>query len=52
MEMGVDRILFSIDYPFADNVEGRQFVDSAPLSQADKDKILSHNAMKLLKITP
>jgi 2,3-dihydroxybenzoate decarboxylase len=52
MEMGVDRILFSIDYPFADNVEGRHFVDTAPLSRADKDKILSHNATKLLKLTP
>jgi 2,3-dihydroxybenzoate decarboxylase len=50
MEMGVDRILFSIDYPFADNVEGRHFVDTAPLSQEDKDKILSHNATKLLKL--
>jgi len=50
MEMGVDRILFSVDYPFADNVEGRHFVDTAPLSQADKDKILSHNATKLLHL--
>jgi predicted TIM-barrel fold metal-dependent hydrolase len=50
MEMGVDRILFSVDYPFADNVIGRQFVDSAPLSREDKDKILSHNATKLLRL--
>jgi predicted TIM-barrel fold metal-dependent hydrolase len=51
MEMGVDRILFSVDYPFADNVEGRHFVDTAPLSREDKDKILSHNAAKLLKLS-
>jgi 2,3-dihydroxybenzoate decarboxylase len=50
MEMGVDRILFSVDYPFADNVEGRHFVETAPLSREDKDKILSHNATKLLRL--
>jgi 2,3-dihydroxybenzoate decarboxylase len=50
LEMGIDRILFSIDYPFADNVEGRHFVDTAPLSEADKAKILSHNATKLLRL--
>jgi 2,3-dihydroxybenzoate decarboxylase len=50
MEMGADRILFSVDYPFADNVEGRHFVDTAPLSREDKDKILSHNATKLLRL--
>jgi predicted TIM-barrel fold metal-dependent hydrolase len=50
MEMGVDHILFSIDWPYASNVEGRQFVETAPLSRADKDKILSHNAARLLRV--
>ncbi len=51
MEVGADRILFSIDYPYASDVEGRRFIDTAPLSQADKDKILSHNARQLLRLT-
>ena len=50
MEVGADRILFSIDYPYASDVEGRRFVDTAPLSRADKDKILSHNARQLLRL--
>jgi predicted TIM-barrel fold metal-dependent hydrolase len=50
MEMGVDRILFSIDWPYSSNVEGRKFVDTAPLSDEDKQKILCHNAAKLLKL--
>jgi predicted TIM-barrel fold metal-dependent hydrolase len=49
MEMGVDRILFSIDWPYASNVEGRAFVETAPLARPDKDKILSSNAATLLK---
>jgi predicted TIM-barrel fold metal-dependent hydrolase len=50
MEMGIDRILFSIDWPYSSNVEGRRFVDTAPLSNEDKQKILCHNAAKLLKL--
>lgn len=50
MEMGVEHILFSIDWPYASNVEGRHFVETAPLSRADKDKILSHNAARLLRV--
>ena len=50
MEMGVDRILFSVDYPFVDNKPGTDWIPTIPLSAEDKTKILSGNAERLLKL--
>jgi uncharacterized protein len=47
---GVDRIMFSIDYPFAPNDKGRAFLDSLPVSPEDRVKIAHGNADKLLKL--
>jgi predicted TIM-barrel fold metal-dependent hydrolase len=49
-EMGVDRILFSVDWPFASNKAGTDWVMRTSLSDADKAKILGENARKLLKL--
>jgi predicted TIM-barrel fold metal-dependent hydrolase len=50
MEMGVDRILFAVDWPFVANAPGVKWIDTIPLSDEDKAKILSGNAKRLLKI--
>jgi 2,3-dihydroxybenzoate decarboxylase len=50
MEMSTDRIIFAVDWPYASNKEAREFIDTAPLSPHDKDKILYHNVAKLLKL--
>jgi 2,3-dihydroxybenzoate decarboxylase len=51
MEMGVDHILFAVDWPFvADNKPAIEWMKGAPLSDGDKAKILSGNAKKLLKM--
>jgi len=50
MEMGTDRILFSIDYPFVENKPGTEWMDGLSLSAEDKAKILSGNAKRLLKL--
>lgn len=50
MEMGADRILFSVDWPFASNVEGRRFMEQAPMSARDRAKILGENAVRLLRL--
>jgi predicted TIM-barrel fold metal-dependent hydrolase len=50
MEMGVDRIMFSVDYPFVGNQPGPAWMDQVPLSTEDRVKILSGNAARLLKI--
>lgn len=46
--MGADRIIFSVDYPFSTNEQGRAFLDQAPLSPAEKEKISHLNAERLL----
>jgi 2,3-dihydroxybenzoate decarboxylase len=50
MEMGVDRILFSVDYPFVPNGPGPKWMETVPLSSEDKAKILHGNAQRLLKL--
>jgi uncharacterized protein len=48
MSFGVDRIMFSVDYPFASNARARAFLDALPVSPADRAKIAHGNADRLL----
>jgi predicted TIM-barrel fold metal-dependent hydrolase len=50
MEMGVDRILFSVDYPFVPNPPGVKWMEQVPLGPEDRAKILNGNATRLLKL--
>jgi 2,3-dihydroxybenzoate decarboxylase len=50
MELGGDRILFSIDYPFEQNLPGPAWLERVPLCEEDKAKIASGNAQRLLKL--
>jgi hypothetical protein len=47
---GVDRVLFSVDYPFSANRRGRELLDALPLSPADLAKVAGENAAALLRI--
>ncbi len=46
--LGVDRVLFSVDYPFGSNAAGRALLDTLPLSPDDKAKIAGGNAERVL----
>jgi uncharacterized protein len=48
---GVDRVLFSVDYPFGANASGRALLDALPISPADKAKVAGLNAERLLRLT-
>jgi 2,3-dihydroxybenzoate decarboxylase len=50
MEMGIDRILFAVDWPFVLNPPGVRWMESVPLCDEDKVKILSGNAQRLLRL--
>ena len=50
MAMGVDNVIFSVDWPFESNKEARQWLDSLPLSVEDKEKIAHKNAERVLKL--
>lgn len=49
-ELGLDRIMFSVDWPFASNVKGVEWLRKTPLSDADREKLASGNAKRLLKL--
>ena len=50
MVMGADRILFAVDYPIESNKKAVQFIETAPISKSDKEKIFHQNAQKLFKL--
>jgi hypothetical protein len=50
MTFGADRIMFSVDYPFASNARARAFLDALPVSPADRRKIAHGNADRLMRL--
>jgi hypothetical protein len=42
--------MFSVDYPFAPNEKGREFLDRISLAPADMAKLTHGNADALLKL--
>ena len=50
LTFGADRIMFSVDYPFASNARARAFLDALPVSPADRAKIAHGNADRLLQL--
>jgi predicted TIM-barrel fold metal-dependent hydrolase len=47
---GADRIMFSVDYPYHDNIQGRFLMDALPVSPIDRIKIAHGNADRILKL--
>jgi 2,3-dihydroxybenzoate decarboxylase len=45
--MGVDRVMFSVDYPMDDNQAGAEFIASYPMDDATRRKVSSENAIRL-----
>ena len=50
LQAGVDRIMFSADYPYASMEQARAFLDQLPVSSADRERIAHGNAERLLGI--
>lgn len=50
MTMGIDNVLFSVDWPYESTQLGAAFLDSLPLAPADKAKIAHGNAERILKM--
>jgi hypothetical protein len=47
---GIDRIMFSVDYPYALDAKGRKFLNECALAPADMAKLTHGNADALLKM--
>lgn len=50
--MGADRIMYAVDYPYITGEQARTFLETAPISPADKEKIAHGNAERVLKMSP
>jgi gamma-resorcylate decarboxylase len=50
LEMGTDRILFSIDWPFENIDHAADWLDAASISDSDRIKIGRTNAVRLFKL--
>jgi len=48
LEVGVGRIMFSVDHPYGSMAEARAFLQQIPVSEADRERIAHGNAEKLL----
>lgn len=49
-EVGAERVMFSVDWPFEDVGEGCRWFDTAEISEADRVKVGRENAVKLFKL--
>ena len=49
-EMGLDRIMFSVDYPFEDTIDAATWFDNNEMSDADRLQVGRTNAIKLFKL--
>jgi predicted TIM-barrel fold metal-dependent hydrolase len=48
--VGIDRMMFSADYPFHSSLETREYLEQLPVDPSDKEKIAHVNAERLLKL--
>jgi 2,3-dihydroxybenzoate decarboxylase len=49
-EMGVERVMFAVDWPYINNALGTKWLKAAPISDKDRAAIFEGNARKLLKM--
>ncbi len=49
-EMGENRVIFSVDYPYESWEVAAQFIEKAPLEERIKERVCYKNASELLKI--
>ena len=48
LQVGIDRIMFSADHPYASMAQACAFLDQLPVSAMDKARIAHGNAERLL----
>jgi 5-carboxyvanillate decarboxylase len=51
-KLGSDRVMWAIDYPYQPSKPALEFMDSAPLSDADRAKLYHLNAERVFHIAP
>jgi len=51
-KIGVDRIMWAIDYPYQPTTPAVSFIEKAPLTETEREKIAHGNAERIFKIKP
>src|SRR5260370_748832 len=49
-EIGIERVMFAVDWPFHSNLDGSAFIETAPIGDDAKAMIFGSNARRLLRI--
>ena len=49
-ELGDDRVLFSVDYPYEEAREASDWIDRAPIGRQQREKICYRNAQRVLRL--
>lgn len=50
LEVGLERIMFSADYPYGTMTEARAFLEHLPVTSADRERIAHGKAARLLGV--
>ena len=50
MALGIDNVLFSVDWPYESNVAAVDFLKCQPLEQHDIEKVARLNAERVLRL--
>ena len=48
--IGIERLMFAVDWPFHSNLEGVAFIEKAPIGEDAKAMIFADNARRLLRL--
>jgi predicted TIM-barrel fold metal-dependent hydrolase len=49
LDVGADRVLYSVDYPYEDVIEAKEWFDQTAISESDRMRIARTNAQKLFR---
>jgi len=50
LEVGVGRIMFSVDHPYGSMAEARAFLDQIPVTATDREHIAHGNAERIFNL--
>jgi 5-carboxyvanillate decarboxylase len=50
--LGADHLMFAVDYPYQETMEAVRFMQTAPLSEEDLEKVAHRNAERIFRIMP
>jgi 2,3-dihydroxybenzoate decarboxylase len=48
--IGIERLMFAVDWPFHSNLDGAAFIETAPIGADAKEMIFAGNARRLLRL--